>query len=105
MLFLDSIVSPFGTAMVQSMSTSRLTYAMSENGFFAKIFLKTNKNAMPKNDMIFNLLIGFLFLLPFPSWQKSGGFFSILIGCRLYYWTYFLNGNDLSKPKIDYPFF
>ena len=33
-LYLDSAISPFGTAMVQAMATGRITYAMSKNGYF-----------------------------------------------------------------------
>ena len=38
-LYVDAIVSPFGTAMVQAMTTSRLTYAMRK--LFSK---KLNEN-------------------------------------------------------------
>lgn len=77
-LYVGACVSPFGTAMVQSMATSRLTYAMSENGYFSKYFLKTNKHGTPMRALLLNTIIGLAFFLPFPSWQHMVGF---LVSC------------------------
>jgi len=77
-LYVDAVVSPFGTAMVQSMATARLTYAMSENGYFLKGLKSINKHASPFKAMILNLMVGFTFFLPFPSWQHMVGF---LVSC------------------------
>ncbi len=77
-LYVDAIISPFGTAMVQSMATSRLTYAMSENGYFSKWLMQTNKHGSPARAIIVNTVIGFAFFLPFPSWQRMVGF---LVSC------------------------
>lgn len=79
-LYIDAAISPFGTAMVQSMATARLTYAMSENGYFPKKLMCLNSHGAPKLALIFNTLIGFLFLLPFPSWQHMVGF---LVSCLI----------------------
>ena len=54
--------------------------------------------------MIFNLLIGFLFLLPFPSWQKMVGF---LVSCLVV--GYIVGPISLmamiyQKPKSIVPF-
>ncbi len=77
-LYLDALVSPFGTAMVQSMATGRLTYAMSENGYFPSALQKTNRFHMPARAMLLNMIVGFMFFLPFPSWQHMVGF---LVSC------------------------
>ena len=77
-LYLDAMISPFGTAMVQSMSTSRLTYAMSKNKYFPMYLQKTNDNHAPARAIILNMIIGCLFFLPFPSWKNMVGF---LVSC------------------------
>lgn len=77
-LYVDSVVSPFGTGMVQAMATGRLTYAMSQNGYFPKGLMQINQYGAPKRAMLLNMLIGFLFFLPFPSWQHMVGF---LVSC------------------------
>ena len=77
-LYVDAIISPFGTAMVQAMTTARLTYAMSENGYFPKSLMKINAHHSPNRAMLLNLIVGFLFFLPFPSWQHMVGF---LVSC------------------------
>jgi len=77
-LYIDAVVSPFGTAMVQAMATARLTYAMSENGYFPKSLMKINTYNTPKRAMLLNLIVGFFFFLPFPNWQHMVGF---LVSC------------------------
>jgi len=77
-LYIDALASPFGTAMVQSMATGRLTYAMSENGYFPNWLQKTNRFYMPARAMKLNMIVGFAFFLPFPSWQHMVGF---LVSC------------------------
>lgn len=77
-LYLDAAISPFGTALVQAMATSRLTYGMSQNGYFPKGLQKLNVHGSPARAMWLNTLVGCLFFLPFPSWQHMVGF---LVSC------------------------
>lgn len=77
-LYVDAAISPFGTAMVQSLATARLTYAMGENGYLPQFVLRTNKHHSPRNAILLNLAVGFAFFLPFPSWQHMVGF---LVSC------------------------
>jgi len=77
-IYADAIVSPFGTGMVQSMATSRLTYGMSQCGYFPKYFMGISKKGIPLRALLCNMLIGLLFFLPFPSWQHMVGF---LVSC------------------------
>ncbi len=77
-LYIDAAVSPFGTAMVQSVATGRLTYAMGQNGYLPNSVMRTNQHHTPMRAMMVNLLIGVLFFLPFPSWQHMVGF---LVSC------------------------
>jgi amino acid transporter len=77
-LYIDAAISPFGTAMVQSMATSRLTYGMSQSGYFPRYFQSICNKGTPRRALIFNMLIGCFFFLPFPSWQHMIGF---LVSC------------------------
>lgn len=77
-LYADAIISPYGTALAQSMSTSRIAYGMSENAYLPAYFQHVDKNANPVRAIILNTAIGFVFFLPFPSWQHMVGF---LVSC------------------------
>jgi amino acid transporter len=77
-IYLDATLSPFGTAMVQSMATSRLTYGMSQCGYFPKYFQGLHHQKTPRRAVILNTLLGLIFFLPFPSWQHMVGF---LVSC------------------------
>ena len=80
-LYIDSVISPFGTAMVQSMATARLTFAMGKNSYLPKSMTKVSKRAAPIRAIIINTLIGLVFFLPFPSWQHMVGF---LVSCLVF---------------------
>lgn len=77
-LYFDACISPFSTALVQSVATSRITYAMCQNGYFPDFLMKLTKNGTPARALTFNIVIGLLFFLPFPSWQHMVGF---LVSC------------------------
>lgn len=74
LVYFGAIVSPFGTGLVQSAATGRLTYAMSLNNYFPKFLQKLNKHHSPARALAINTAIGLLFLLPFPSWYRMVGF-------------------------------
>lgn len=77
-LYFDACISPFGTALAQSVSISRMTYGMCANGYFPKFLMQTNDRHAPYRAIILNTVVGFLFFLPFPSWQHMVGF---LVSC------------------------
>ncbi|MDP1573448.1 MAG: APC family permease [Coxiellaceae bacterium] len=77
-LYFDACISPLGTALAQSVSISRMTYGMCQNGYFPAYFMHTHKNGTPIRAIMLNTLIGLLFFLPFPSWQHMVGF---LVSC------------------------
>ncbi|NGX34603.1 MAG: Aspartate-proton symporter [Candidatus Anoxychlamydiales bacterium] len=80
-LYIDAAISPYGTALVQATATTRLTYAMGQNNYLPTLFMKLNKHHTPTRAMLFNILIGIIFILPFPSWQKMVGF---LVSCLVF---------------------
>ena len=77
-LYADAAISPFGTAFIYTTATARINYAMSQNGYMPKFFLKLNKNGVPMKAIMVNFLIGMIIFLPFPGWQSMVSF---LVSC------------------------
>lgn len=78
LLYIDAVISPFGTALIYTAATSRMNFAMSQNGYLPKFMQDTNKNHVPYKAMWVNFVVGLLFFLPFPGWQKMVSF---LVSC------------------------
>ena len=77
LLYADAIISPAGTGNVYIASTARVLYALSKNGYFPKFLAKVNpKTGIPNFSLVVALILGLLFLLPFPSWQSLVGMIS-----------------------------
>ncbi len=74
LLRVDAVVSPAGTGLIYTTSSSRLSFALSRNGYVPTAFEATNKRTrVPVFGVIFAAAIGMLFLLPFPSWSALVG--------------------------------
>ncbi len=74
----DALISPFGTAFIYTAATGRVSYAMSQIGFFSDWFKKLNKHSVPMRAILFNYVIGLFLFLPFPGWQTMVSF---IISC------------------------
>src|SRR6516165_4096465 len=73
-LRLDAVICPFGTGLIYSTTTSRISLAMARNGYVPDEFEQTSKRThVPVFGILFATAIGLLFLLPFPSWGKLVG--------------------------------
>jgi amino acid transporter len=72
-LRLDAVVCPFGSGLLYSATTSRISYAMARNGYVPKQFEKTSRRQVPVFGVLFATALGLLFLLPFPSWGRLVG--------------------------------
>jgi amino acid transporter len=72
-LRLDAVICPFGSGLIYSTTTSRISFALSRNGYVPAKFEKTNRAHVPVFGVLFATGIGLLFLLPFPSWSKLVG--------------------------------
>jgi amino acid transporter len=72
-LRLDAVICPFGSGLLYSATTSRISYAMARNGSLPKQFEQTSRRQVPVFGVFFATAIGLLFLLPFPSWSKLVG--------------------------------
>lgn len=77
-VYADAIISPFGTGYVFTASTARVSYGLSEIGFFPAGLKKLTKRSVPLRCIILNFCVGLLLFLPFPGWQKLVSF---IISC------------------------
>lgn len=69
-LFVDAALSPYGTGFIYTAATSRINMAMSEQGYFPKLFASLNRKGVPAKAVGFNFVVGMIFFLPFPGWQS-----------------------------------
>jgi amino acid transporter len=72
-LRIDAFVSPFGTGLIYTTSTSRVSYGLARNRYFPQVFAKTDSRGVPWIGLILTFCFGLLFLLPFPSWKSLVG--------------------------------
>ncbi|MGH8225258.1 MAG: APC family permease [Gammaproteobacteria bacterium] len=74
LLYIDAFVSPADTGLIYTTVTTRLSYAMGRNGNAPTVLAKVNKRGVPWVSVILAFIVGLIFFLPFPGWQKLVGF-------------------------------
>ena len=67
---LDSVVTPSGTALVYTATTSRLLYAMGKSKSIPSFFSLLNRHGIPYLAIAINFIIGLLLFFPLPTWTK-----------------------------------
>ena len=75
-LMIDAVVSPSGTGWIFLGNAARDIYGFAANGYLPDFFLKIGKTKVPIYALIAALIIGIIYLLPFPSWYALVGFIS-----------------------------
>jgi len=103
-LTIDAVVSPSGTGWIYTGTSARTIYAFASNGYLPEIFLKVGKTKVPVFSLIAALIIGFIFLLPFPSWYALVSFISSATVL-----TYIMGGISVAvlrkhAPELNRPF-
>ncbi|MEO8802617.1 MAG: APC family permease [Rudaea sp.] len=74
LLYIDAFISPADTGLIYTTVTARLSYAMGRNGNAPAVLAKVNDRGVPWVSVILAFLVGLIFFLPFPGWQKLVGF-------------------------------
>jgi amino acid transporter len=69
-LYIDAIVSPGGTGLLYVGSSARMSFGMARNRYIPQVFDQLNGRHVPVFSILVAMVLGFLFLLPFPSWQS-----------------------------------
>lgn len=103
-LLIDAVISPMGTGWIYTGTTTRSLYGLAANGYLPEMFMKLGKTKVPTLSLIVGLIIGGLFLLPFPTWQAIvtyEGSATVL--------TYMMGGIGLealrrTAPELNRPF-
>jgi amino acid transporter len=74
LLYIDAFVSPAGTGLIYTASSSRLSYAFARNHYIPRQFGVLSNRGVPIVSIIFSFIIGCFMFLPFPGWQQLVGF-------------------------------
>ena len=74
LLYIDAFVSPAGTGLIYTASSSRLSYAFARNHYIPRQFGYLSERGVPLVSIIFSFLVGCFMFLPFPGWQELVGF-------------------------------
>jgi amino acid transporter len=72
-LYIDAVISPGGTGLIYTTSTSRVSYGLSRNGYVPTAFERTNDRGVPWFGLIVAFIVGCICFLPFPSWKSLVG--------------------------------
>jgi amino acid transporter len=76
-LLIDAYISPSGTGWIYMGTSTRTFYGLAADGYLPEAFLKVNeKTRIPLWSLIASLILGLVFLAPFPSWYLLVGFIS-----------------------------
>ncbi|MHB8360238.1 MAG: APC family permease [Thermoplasmataceae archaeon] len=91
-LLIDGVISPSGTGWVYMGTSTRALYGLSTDGYYPPILKKIQESTgIPIVALILSLLIGSIFIAPFPSWSVLVGFIS---GATVF--TYIMGGVVLT---------
>jgi len=74
LLYIDAIISPADTGLIFAAVTTRLSYAQARNGNAPQWLTKLNGRGVPWLSVALMFVVGCIFFLPFPSWQRLVGF-------------------------------
>jgi amino acid transporter len=72
-LYVDAIISPGGTGLIYTTSSSRVSYGLSRNGYFPTVYESTDKRGVPWFGLLTAFVVGCICFLPFPSWTSLVG--------------------------------
>jgi amino acid transporter len=101
LLYIDAFVSPAGTGLIYTASSSRLSYAFARNHYIPRQFGSLSNRGVPIVSVIFSFLIGCFMFLPFPGWQELVGF--IISATVIGYAAVPLALGALRRQEPDHP--
>lgn len=73
-LYVDAVISPGDTGMIYAGTTARLSYAMARNANAPARLGAISRTGVPWVGLVLAFIVGCIFFLPFPGWQKLIGF-------------------------------
>lgn len=73
-LYIDAFVSPAGTGLVYTATSSRVLYALGRDRYLPEALDRVSIRGVPVIALGASFAVGLLLLLPFPGWQELVGF-------------------------------
>ena len=73
-LYIDAVISPADTGLIYTTVTARISYAMARNKNVPQALERTSERGAPWVSLILAFVVGLIFFLPFPGWQKLVSF-------------------------------
>ncbi|MFC5992815.1 APC family permease [Pseudonocardia hispaniensis] len=74
LLYIDAVISPADTGLIYTTVTARLSYAMGRNRNAPTALATVTQRGVPWVSIALAFIVGLIFFLPFPGWQKLVGF-------------------------------
>ncbi|SEM24413.1 amino acid/polyamine/organocation transporter, APC superfamily [Pseudoxanthomonas sp. GM95] len=105
LLYVDAFISPSGTGITYTATTSRMIYAMQRNGTMPAVLGRLHPRwGVPRPAMWFNLVVSYLFLFFFRGWGTLAAVISV--ATIISYLTGPVSAMALrrSAPELDRPF-
>ncbi|WP_348550215.1 APC family permease [Acidithiobacillus sp.] len=104
LLYADAFVSPAGTALIYTATSARVTLATAESGAFPKVLGKINGQGVPWTSLLLLYIVGAIFFLPFPSWQKMVGYIASMTVLSYVIGPVVLLQLRKAMPQLERPF-
>jgi amino acid transporter len=76
LLYIDAAISPAGTGLIYVTAGARILFANGEMRAGPPVLTKLNSGQVPWVAVLLMWVIGVVFLLPFPAWQKMVDYIS-----------------------------
>jgi amino acid transporter len=73
-VFLAAVLSPAGTAVIFIATTARVSFAMSQNGYFPQALMYLSEKGVPTLAVLANFIAGMILFVPHPGWQSMVSF-------------------------------
>lgn len=103
-IYADSFITPAGTSLAYTATCSRLNYAMAKNKYAPAALAKLNKNQVPKNSIILNIILGMLIFIPLPDWEAMVKFQTVAIVLSYSVGPICLMALRTQAPQLKRPF-
>ena len=98
LLYIDAAISPAGTGLIYVTGGSRILFANGEMKAGPRLLTKLNSGQVPWVSVAIMWVVGVIFLLPFPAWQKMVTYISDITAL-----TYGLGPIVLLILRRDHP--
>lgn len=98
LLYVDAAISPSGTGLIYVTAGSRVLFANGEMKAGPQVLTRLNSAKVPWVAVVVMWVLGVLFLLPFPAWQKMVNYITDITAL-----TYGLGPIALLILRRDYP--